>query len=167
MLRISVPNEEIQSAVGGLFAVEIPVTQLERSQKFYSELFAWEFAPNALPKGTENVNALYFFTDASKSIKGALMLLDEGYQPTTAGMEGWSSYPTFIVEDVGEALKKAEALGGGVRTCVSPLLYARVSLYADLCYQQYSPRTEIRNGMGVVGHVVDPDGNIIGLWSQK
>lgn len=35
--------------------------------------------------------------------------------------------------------------------------------YADL----YSPRTEIPNGMGVVGHVVDPDDNIIGIWSQK
>lgn len=53
------------------------------------------------------------------------MLLDEGYSPTTAGKEGWSSYPTFVVEDVGEALKKAEALGGGVKTyCFCPTLCA-------------------------------------------
>ncbi|KAH8706027.1 hypothetical protein BGW36DRAFT_368597 [Talaromyces proteolyticus] len=131
-------------AVGGLFAVEIPITNLERSQKFYSELFAWEFA-GALPKATENIKTLHFFTDASKSIKGALLLLDEGYSPKSAGKEGWGVYPTFIVGDVGEAIKKAEGLGGGVKT----------------------PRTEIPNGMGVVGHVVDPDNNVIGLWSQN
>lgn len=39
--------------------------------------------------------------------------------------------------------------------------------YSGLYTDFYSPRTEIPNGMGVVGHVVDPDDNIIGLWSQK
>lgn len=38
-----------------------------------------------------------------------------------------------------------------------------IGLYTDFA----SPRTEIPNGMGVVGHVVDPDDNIIGLWSHK
>jgi predicted enzyme related to lactoylglutathione lyase len=81
--------------------------------------------------------------------------------PKSAGKEGWSVYPTFIVSDVGEAIEKAEGLGGGVKTYVPSVLYS--GLYADF----YSPRTEIPNGMGVVGHVVDPDNNIIGLWSQK
>lgn len=91
---------------------------MERSQKFYSELFAWEFA-GVLPKATENIQTLHFFTDASKSIRGALLLLDEGHSPKSAGSkEGWGVYPTFVVGDVGEAIAKAEALGGGVKTYV-------------------------------------------------
>ncbi|OKL61125.1 hypothetical protein UA08_03091 [Talaromyces atroroseus] len=50
------------------------------------------------------------------SIKDALLLLDEGYSPKSAGKEGWSVYPTFIVDDVSEAIKKAEGLVGSVRT---------------------------------------------------
>ncbi|QKX53155.1 uncharacterized protein TRUGW13939_00231 [Talaromyces rugulosus] len=131
-------------AVGSLFAVEIPVTNIERSIKFYSELFAWEFA-GEIPKGVENIKSLHFFSDASKSIKGALMLLDEGHLPKTAGKEEWAVYSTFVVADVGETLKKAESLGGSIRV----------------------HRTELPNGLGVAGHVVDPDSNVLGVWSQK
>uniref|UniRef100_A0A0L0N955 Putative HC-toxin efflux carrier TOXA n=1 Tax=Tolypocladium ophioglossoides (strain CBS 100239) TaxID=1163406 RepID=A0A0L0N955_TOLOC len=130
--------------VGDLFAIEIPITNLERSQQFYAELFAWEFA-GALPKATENIKSLHFFTNTSKTIKGALLLLEEGHSPTASGKEGWGVYPTFHVADVGKAIDKAESLGGQVKT----------------------PRTVIPNGMGVAGHLIDPDNNVIGIWSQN
>lgn len=41
--------------------------------------------------------------------------------PKSAGKDGWSVYPTFIVSDVGEVIEMAEALGGGVKTYVSSL----------------------------------------------
>ena len=70
------------------------------------------------------MKSLHFFSDASNSIKGALLLLEEGATPKAAGKEAWSVYPTFVVSDVGEAIEKAEGLGGGVKTYVpSPLEY--------------------------------------------
>lgn len=47
-----------------------------------------------------------------------MLLLEEGASPKAAGKEGWSVYPTFVVSDVGEAIEKAERLGGGVKTYV-------------------------------------------------
>lgn len=51
----------------------------------------------------------------------------------------------------------------GVLRRMFPFSNICLGFYADF----FSPRTEIPNGMGVVGHVVDPDDNIIGIWSQK
>lgn len=51
-----------------------------------------------------------------------MLLLEEGVTPKAAGKEAWSVYPTFVVSDVGEAIEKAEQLGGGVKTYVSSFL---------------------------------------------
>lgn len=107
-----------QPSVGELFAIEIPITNLERSQKFYTDLFAWDFA-GVLPKATEGINTLHFFSTANKSMKGALLLLEDGNSPKAAGKEGWGVFPTIHVQDVGEAIEKAKDLGGQVKTSVT------------------------------------------------
>ncbi|KAJ6783320.1 hypothetical protein PWT90_02555 [Aphanocladium album] len=60
-----------------------------------------------------------------------------------AGADSWGLWPTLVVANVTEAIKKVEAQSGSVKT----------------------PRLELPNGMGVVAHVLDPDANVLGIWS--
>ncbi|KAJ3499098.1 hypothetical protein NLG97_g615 [Lecanicillium saksenae] len=129
--------------IGGLFALEIPVTDITRSQKFYSDLFGWQFE-GIMPRGSDGVQALHFFKNAAQSITGALVLLEQGHTPKSAGVDSWGLWPTLVVANVSEALKQVEAQAGSVKT----------------------PRLELPSGMGVVAHVLDPDGNVLGIWSQ-
>lgn len=119
------------------------MTDIERSQNFYTELFGWEFT-DVFPRGSHGIQTLHFFTNPAKSINGALLLLDKGMVPKSAGPDAWGLWPTIVVSDVAEAITKVEAMSGGVKT----------------------PRLELPGGRGVIGHVMDPDGNVLGLWSQ-
>ncbi len=107
-----------QPSVGGFFAVEIPITNIERSQKFYEELFGWEFG-RVLPRGSHNIQTLHFFANAAKTLHGALLLLDEGHAPRSAGVDNWGLFTTIVVPNVVEAVKKVESMSGVVKTYVA------------------------------------------------
>ena len=103
-----------------------------RLQKFYVDLFGW--AINEIPD--MGGYALVDTQAGEGAVPGAIGPLQEGGSP------GVRAY--FYAEDLGNAVKKAEALGGSVILEPTPI-----------------------PGFGHFAVFADPDGNGIGLWDQK
>jgi uncharacterized protein len=104
----------------------------DRLQKFYADLFGW--AINELPES--GGYALVDTQAGEGAVAGGIGPLQEG------GAPGLRTY--FYAENLGDALKKAESLGGKVLMEPTPI-----------------------PGFGNFAVFSDPDGNGIGLWDQK
>lgn len=100
--------------------LEIPVQDVSRAQKFYSELFGWECSKDPLPAPPETggpLKGLYFFNSSrgGKVLHGAFMHLPDDHRvinhdPSRPG--AMPILPTLNVDDCAETLKQAESLGG-------------------------------------------------------
>jgi uncharacterized protein len=103
---------------------------------FFGELFGWEFDTSGTVAKEVSEPTDYGFIELLKADDGS------GIRGGIGGGEGYHRYAVFYVgvPDVGEALNKAEELGGD---------------------RQMGPVTA-PNGL-VVGHFKDPEGNLIGL----
>ncbi|HSA72733.1 MAG TPA: VOC family protein [Nitrososphaeraceae archaeon] len=89
---------------------EIPSDDLERSKKFYSELFGWNFEkwsnPNSLPEGMEYLIITTTDDKGNKSIGGGMMKRQDSKQ------QGFTNY--IDVKSVDEHSVKIAQLGGKV-----------------------------------------------------
>jgi len=103
---------------------------------FFGELFGWEFDTSGTVAKEVSEPTDYGFIELLKADDGS------GIRGGIGGGEGYHRHAVFYVgvPDVGEALNKAEELGGD---------------------RQMGPVTA-PNGL-VVGHFKDPEGNLIGL----
>ena len=103
---------------------------------FFGELFGWEFDTSGTVAEEVSEPTDYGFIELLTADDGS------GIRGGIGGGEGYDRHAVFYVgvPDVGEALKKAEELGGD---------------------RQMGPVTA-PNGL-VVGHFKDPEGNLIGL----
>jgi len=81
---------------------ELMVSDVDRSKKFYSQVFDWKLTESNMP-GMRYVNI-----DTGKEPMGGLMK-----KPDMAPMYGLESY--FCVDSIDETLKKATAAGGRVQ----------------------------------------------------
>ena len=106
---------------------EIGVQDTQEAKQFYEKMFDTELPP------MEGFPDYHFFMSGDQQIGGL---------NRSKGKPFVTVY--FAVDDVSDALKRAESLGGKVLVPESPL-----------------PNGE------TFGFVADPEGNIIGLWGSK
>ena len=116
---------------------EIPSDDLERSKKFYSELFGWNFekwsGPESLPEGMEYLIITTADSKGNKSIGGGMMKRQNSQQ------QGMTNY--IDVKSVDEHSDKVMQLGGKV----------------------VIPKKSIA-GMGYFAVCLDTENNTFGIW---
>jgi predicted enzyme related to lactoylglutathione lyase len=114
---------------------EIPVTDIDRAQKFYEAIFEI----NMIPMELENFKMRMFpVEDPMTGIGGALVAAQDFYKPTSS--DGVLIYLNGN-PDVQNILDKVEASGGKIVV----------------------PKTEISPEYGFMGVFIDTEGNRIGL----
>lgn len=116
---------------------EIPSDDLERSKKFYSELFGWNFekwsGPESLPEGMEYLTITTTDDKGNKSIGGGMMKRQNSQQ------QGMTNY--IDVKSVDEHSDRVIQLGGKV----------------------VIPKKAIA-GMGYFAVCLDTENNTFGIW---
>jgi len=116
---------------------EIPSDDIERSKKFYSELFGWNFekwsGPESLPEGMEYLIITTTDDKGNKSIGGGMMKRQNSEQ------QGMTNY--IDVKSVDEHSDRVMQLGGKV----------------------VIPKKTIA-GMGYFAVCLDTENNTFGIW---
>lgn len=116
---------------------EIPSDDLERSKKFYSDLFGWNFekwsGPESLPEGMEYLIITTTDDKGNKAIGGGMMKRQNSEQ------QGMTNY--IDVKSVDEHSDRVMQLGGKV----------------------VIPKKTIA-GMGYFAVCVDTENNTFGIW---
>ena len=114
---------------------EIPVDDLERAQKFYKKAFDWMINPipqmNYTILGTTEVDEMNMPKEPG-AINGGMMQRSDSIKCPVI---------TISVENMDEAIKKVESLGGKI----------------------VQGKMEVPN-MGITGYFMDTEGNVLGLW---
>lgn len=85
--------------------IEIPVLDLERAEKFYTDLFGYEFKRQPTMDG---YTMSWFPMDMQSYGSGATLMHGEGYKPSTEGMLIYFPSPG---ESINDGVKRAEELG--------------------------------------------------------
>lgn len=115
---------------------EIPVDNLRRAKKFYKNAFDWGMNP--VPEmeytllGTVEVDEKTRMPKESGAINGGMMQRTDIFKAPII---------TISVENIDEAMKKVESLGGKI----------------------VQGKNEVPN-MGITAYFQDTEGNILGLW---
>ena len=116
---------------------EIPSDDLERSEKFYGDLFGWKFekwsGPESLPEGMEYLIITTTDDKGNKSIGGGMMKRQNSQQ------QGMTNY--IGVESVDEHSARVAQLGGKVIIPKKPV-----------------------PGMGYFAVCLDTENNTFGIW---
>ncbi|MBV7544285.1 VOC family protein [Acidovorax sp. sic0104] len=116
---------------------EIPTTQLERAQAFYEKLLG-----RPMNRQTMDTSEMAIFAyEPEAGVGGALTHYPEAPQPSAHGTVVYLD----AMPSIGAALERAVAQG------------ARVVI----------PRTPLPPGMGFFAHIVDLDGNRVGLHAAQ
>ncbi|KAF4463906.1 hypothetical protein FALBO_9269 [Fusarium albosuccineum] len=137
----------VQEALGQICWLEIPVRDVPRAKKFYTELFGWEFVTEPGKPVGNCVKSMHFF-NKGKTLHGAFLEHDESYHVINNIPDRPAALPvlpTLCVQDCEKTLDKAAVEGG--KTAI--------------------PKTAIGGGMGFFARVIDTEGNMIGIWSQN
>ena len=112
---------------------EIPVRQLDRAQRFYETLLATKLRREAM--GPETTLAI--FGDMNASVGGCLLAGAATPEPALNGTLVYlNAEPSLDA-----VLARVEAAGGRIST----------------------PKVQLPDGMGVFAHIVDTEGNRVGL----
>ena len=114
---------------------EIPVSDLDRAQRFYESVFATSLRREAMGPGI--ALAVFPYDQGNGGVGGCLFAAEHGPRPSTDG--------AIVYLDAGASLDavlaRVESAGG------------RITL----------SRTELPEGMGCFAHVADSEGNRVGL----
>ncbi|KAL4725248.1 hypothetical protein ACLX1H_007395 [Fusarium chlamydosporum] len=107
-------EEFVQEALGQICWLEVPVREVPRARKFYTELFGWEFVEEPQKTVGDCIKSMHFF-NKGKTLHGAFLELDEAYHtinhdPARPG--ALPLLPTLCVSDCQETLDKANVIGG-------------------------------------------------------
>jgi len=122
---------------GSICWVQIPATDVARGKKFYEDVFEFKFKPNP-PGYKEEDIAMFVFNNKDATLSGGICKADVNSSPSA----GTILY--FMVDDVDEALKKAEAYGGKTREGKKP-----------------------EGDHGLLGLFEDTEGNVHGVYQLK
>lgn len=120
---------------------EIPVEDMERAKRFYSEVFDWKI----MEWPAETPEEEYTMVIGAKTDKNG-MIVEKG--AINGGMimrEKPLMHPiiTIEVEDIDDALKTVKKRGGKV-----------------------TMKKMVMEGMGAYAYFEDPEGNVMGLWQS-
>jgi len=127
---------ELQHNVVGWF--EIPVTDMERSIRFYEKVFGFKLSRHKM--GSLDM-AWFPSIEGSIGSSGSLVHQPEHYKPSPDGI---LIYFTTTSGDINEDLKKVEKAGGKV----------------------LSPKTKISEEIGYMALILDSEGNRIAFHSR-
>ncbi|EPS44693.1 hypothetical protein H072_1328 [Dactylellina haptotyla CBS 200.50] len=98
---------------GSVCWIQIPATDVARAKKFYQEYLDFDFKPT--PEGYKDEDiAMYTLKNPGGMLTGGITKTDANSVPSN----GTILY--FMVEDVDQALEKAESLGGKIRESKKP-----------------------------------------------
>lgn len=117
--------------------VEIPVTDFERAQKFYSAIFDYEMP--ASPMGPARMGFLIY--DRNKGGIGVAIVQGPGYEPSGKGVKVYLNGGS----DLNHVLNRVEKAGGKI----------------------ILPKTQITPELGHFATFQDSEGNQISLHSMK
>ena len=116
---------------------EIPVSNLDRAQKFYETLLGTSIRRETMGPGSE----FGVFTYDEAGVGGALMAGANAPRPSDSG--------TLVYLDAGASLDavlgRVEAAGGRIMT----------------------PKVQLPGDMGCFAHIVDTEGNRVGLHAPR
>lgn len=77
-----------------------------------------------MPGDDVSIKSRHFFSNKSKTVNGAFVLLQDGYKATPFGQlerEVPPVLPAFCVSDCDEALRRVEEFGGKTQWSVIPM----------------------------------------------
>ncbi|KAK3196337.1 hypothetical protein K4F52_000719 [Lecanicillium sp. MT-2017a] len=100
--------------VGKICWLDVPVYDVERAKKFYTEVLDWDCNVGAFPDPGPGAHSMHFFKNAA-GVNGAFSHMKEGLLVTNhnkTSREALSLAPTFNVENCQETLDKAIKAGG-------------------------------------------------------
>ena len=115
---------------------EIPVTDIERAQRFYESLLDRQLHRELFPMGGQDY-VLAIFAAPNDGVKGCLQ---SGGDTPSASTQG-----TLVYLDC------------------SPSIDATLARAQQLGARLLKPKTALPPGMGFFAHIQDPDGNRVGL----
>ncbi|EPS36492.1 hypothetical protein H072_10017 [Dactylellina haptotyla CBS 200.50] len=123
----------------GFSWVEIPVKDMKRALKFYSDAFGWT------PTNTKDSTSPYhIIQNPFGNLNGALhQVSDENHVAGTATRP--SILPYIGLNSIEEPLAKVKEAGGEIIV----------------------PGEEIPGGMGFFAHFYDSERNVVGIWAMK
>jgi predicted enzyme related to lactoylglutathione lyase len=119
---------------------EIPVFDIARAERFYSAVLAATFAPNCATAQQIQAMSIFACNDDPESVTGCLVQ-GEGYTPATAG----SLVYLNAAPSIDAALARVAAAGGNVAL----------------------PKTALPPGLGFFAHIIDSEGNRVGLHALQ
>lgn len=93
---------------------EIPTDDLERSKKFYSELFGWNFEKYSLPEGMDYLIITTTDDQGNKSIGGGMMKRQNPQHVMTnyIGVKSVDEYSTKISQSGGKVVMSKKSVPG-------------------------------------------------------
>jgi uncharacterized protein len=115
---------------------EIPVNDIARAERFYSAVLAATFSPNCATSQQIQAMSVFACNDNPDSVTGCL-IQGEGYAPATAG----SMVYLNAAPSIDAALARVRDAGGEVAL----------------------PKTALPPGLGFFAHIIDSEGNRVGL----
>ena len=118
---------------------EIPVTNMDRAQRFYETVLGKSLHREIFPMGGQDYT-LAIFTAPDEGVKGCLQSGADTTHPSTEG--------TLVYLDC------------------SPSIDAALARLQSLDATLLKPKTALPPGMGFIAHLRDPDGNRVGLHSM-
>lgn len=121
---------------------EIPVDNIERAKKFYSEIFGWRLQDWPMGNGAVYTGATTTEVDPNTHVPKEPGAINGGI----VKRDQYSKTPqvTVLVDSVDEYIKKVESAGG----------------------KTVKPKTDV-GGMGFYAYVQDCEGNLLGLWEDQ
>ncbi|KEY64264.1 hypothetical protein S7711_09865 [Stachybotrys chartarum IBT 7711] len=104
-----------QQALGQICWLEIPVTDVARARKFYSELLGWEILPDVMPGPHDSpIKSMHFFRKG-EALNGTFLVMDETDRVRNHDEARPLAMPvltTFCVRDCDDSLRLVAKLGG-------------------------------------------------------
>lgn len=119
---------------------EIPVTDIARAERFYGAVLDATFAPNCATSQQIHAMSVFACNDGPDSITGCL-IAGEGYAPATTG----SLVYLNAAPSIDAALARVRDAGGAIAL----------------------PKTALPPGLGFFAHIIDSEGNRVGLHALQ
>jgi predicted enzyme related to lactoylglutathione lyase len=119
---------------------EIPVGNMARAERFYGVVLDATFAPNCDTSAEIQAMSVFACSDRVNGVTGCL-IQGEGYLPATSG----SLVYLNAAPSIDAALARVRDAGGTVAL----------------------PKTELPRGLGFFAHIIDSEGNRVGLHALQ
>jgi predicted enzyme related to lactoylglutathione lyase len=119
---------------------EIPVTDMQRAERFYATTLAATFIPSCTASPQIQAMSVFGYDQTKEGVSGCL-IQGLGYTPATVGSVVYLN----AAPSIDAALERVHKAGGEIAL----------------------PKTALPPGLGFFAHVIDSEGNRIGFHAQQ